>query len=203
MSATPLFLDDMVALQAALRLSALREEDDAVAILEQGLRAARVRFYQRLGTNTVDTILDTTYIEDPRTTSELKRYVGNLCEVELVRLQLMDRLPLLFMDASGAAREAFNNEGAFRSIDRQTLEVARARITSQVENWLAFMAGEVALGDGELAQVYTQTKSNPTPILGGTPFIGVDQSSATPYGLDPGEFDGNFMPDDDEIGGVL
>jgi hypothetical protein len=182
-------MEDIAAVQAALRLTDLREGTDAIAILEQGIRMARVRFYTRLGASTVQAILDTDYAEDPTTEDEMKRFVGNLCEVELVRLQLMDRMPLLFMDASGAARETYNNEGAFRSMDRDTLMAARLRIEAQVEEWLSLMAGDVVLGE-EAAQAYTQQNVCPKPVLGATVFIG----EAT---INPGTFDGNFIADDE------
>lgn len=201
MTVVPLFLDDLAAVQTALRLTDLREGSDAVAIVEQGVRSARVRFYQRLGPTAIATILETDYTEAPETTEEVKRMVGRLCEVELVRLELLDRMPVIFMDASGSAREAFNSEGAFRSMDPDTLAAIRARVEAQVENWLAFLAGEIALGEGELVQAYTQQSPCPKPILGISPFLGADGTSQ-PFGLDPGTFDGNFVSDDD-LGNVL
>lgn len=196
MSATPLFVEDLAAVLSALRLTDLREGSDAVVIVEQALRAARVRFYQRLGPTTVQAIVETDYVEDPTTGAEMKRYVGNLCEVELVRLQLLDRMPVIFMDASGSAREAFNNEGAFRSMDPAALAQIRQRIEAQVENWFAVMAGEIELGDDEQVQAYTQQATCPKPILGASPFLGPDGASQ-PFGLQPGSFDGNFVADDE------
>lgn len=196
MSVVPLFLDEVADVQAALRLTDVREGTDAVTIIEQGIRSARVRFYQRLGPTTVATILETDYTDAPETTEEMKRMVGRLCEVEMVRLELLDRMPVIFMDASGSAREAFNSEGAFRSMDQETLAAIRARIEAQIENWLAILVGEIDLGDGELVQAYTQEKPDPTPILGISPFLGADGTSQ-PFGLDPGTFDGNFVSDDD------
>jgi len=189
---TPLFMEDLAAIQSALRLTDLREGSDAVSILEQGVRMARVRFFQRLGASTVQDILDTDNVEDPTTDDEMKRFVGNLCEVELVRLQLLDRMPVIFMDASGVARETYNNEGAFRSMDRDTLLDIRQRIEAQVENWLALMAGEIVLGDDEAVQAYTQQPVDPLPILGQTAFLGPDGASL-PFSLNPGTFDGNFV----------
>ena len=194
MTAEPLFLDSMDALLAALRLTDVRSPD-ARAIVEQGVRMARVRFYQRLGASTIQAILETDNVEDPTTDDEMKRFVGNLCEAELVRLQLVDRLPVVFMDASGHAREAYNNEGAFRSMDRETLLDIRQRIEAQVENWLALMAGEIELGDDEAVQAYTQQDVDPKPVLGMSTFIGADQE--VPFSLNPGEFDGNFILDDE------
>ncbi len=196
MSPTPLFVDDMAGIQSALRLTDLRVGTDAVTILEQGVRMARVRFYQRLGASTVQAILETDYVEDPTTEDEMKRFVGNLCEVEMVRLQLLDRMPVLFMDASGVARETYNNEGAFRSMDRTTLLDIRQRIEAQIENWLALMAGEIELGDDEAVQAYTQQAVDPLPILGQTVFLGPDGASL-PFSLNPGTFDGNFVGGDD------
>lgn len=189
-------MEDLAAVQAALRLTDLREGSDAVSILEQGVRTARVRFYQRLGASTVTAILDTTYTDAPENAEEMKRFVGNLCEVELVRLSLMDRLPIIYMDASGAAREVYNNEGAFRSMDPEILAQARQRIEAQIENWLALMAGEIDLGDDEAVQAYTQQDVSPKPILGATPWLGPDGQSQ-PFSTDPGTFDGNFIVDDD------
>lgn len=196
MTLTPLFMEDLAAIQSALRLTDLREGSDAISILEQGVRMARVRFYQRLGADTVQDILDTDNVEDPTTDDEMKRFVGNLCEVELVRLQLLDRMPVIFMDASGVARETYNNEGAFRSMDRETLLDIRQRIEAQIENWLALMAGEIELGDDEAVQAYTQQPVDPLPVLGQTVFIGSD-GNTLPFSLNPGTFDGNFVGDDD------
>lgn len=196
MSVVPLFLDDVAAVQSALRLTDLREGSDAVVILEQGIRSARVRFYQRLGPTTVATILETDYTDAPENTEEMKRMVGRLCEVELVRLELLDRMPVIFMDASGSAREVFNTEAAFRSMDPALLAQMRSRIEAQIENWLAFLAGEIDLGSGELVQAYTQQPQCPKPVLGLSPFLGADGTSQ-PFGLDPGLFDGNFVSDDD------
>lgn len=192
----PLFNDDLAAVLTALRLTALREDSDAVSIVEQAVRAARVRFYQALGPTTVQTIVETDYTDAPTTAADMKRFVGRLCEVELVRLQLMDRMPMIFMDASGSAREAFNTEGAFRSMDPQILAEARLRIEAQIDNWLAVMAGDVELGDGEQVQAFTQESPCPKPILGASPFLGADGTSQ-PFGLDPGEFDGNFIAGDE------
>lgn len=197
---TPLFNDDLAAVLTALRLSALREDSDAVVIVEQALRAARVRFYQVLGPSTVQTIVETDYDDAPTTAAEMKRFVGHLCEIELVRLQLMDRMPMIFMDASGSAREAFNSEGAFRSMDPAILAQARQRIEAQIENWLAVMNGDIELGDDEQVQAYTQEDVCPKPVLGASPFLGAD-GIAQPFGLKPGTFDGNFIsnePDEDE-----
>lgn len=202
MTVTPLFLEDMAAVQTALRLTDLREGSDAVSILEQGVRAARVRFYQRLGPSTVAAILETVYTEAPEDADEMKRMIGNLCEVELVRLHLLDRMPVIFMDASGSAREAFNNEGAFRSMDPDTLAQIRVRIEAQIENWLAVLAGEIELGEGEQVQAYTQQAPCPKPILGSSPFLGADGTSQ-PFGLEPGTFDGNFIESPDRIEGEL
>ena len=194
MTATPLFLDDQAAVQAALRLTDLREGTDAIVIVAQGLRMARVRFYTRLGADVVQAIVETDYVEDPTTEDQMKRFVAHLCEVELVRLQLMDRMPVLFMDSSGATRETYNNEGAFRSMDPEALAAARLRIEAQVEEWLGLMAGEVVLGS-EGAQVYTQTDVVPKPVLGASLFLGADGTSI-PFAIDPGQFDGNFIADD-------
>ena len=192
----PLFLEDMAALQAALRLTDVRPESNALSILEQALRMARVRFYQRLGTSTVQDILDTDYVEDPTTDDEMKRFVANLCEIELVRLQLLDRMPVIFMDAGGQTREMYQNEGTFRSMDPQTLADIRQRIEAQIENWLALMAGEIELGDDEAVQAYTQTDVCPKPILGSSAFLGADGTSI-PFAINPGQFDGNFIADDE------
>ncbi len=124
----------------------------------------------------------------------MKRFVAHLCEVELVRLQLMDRMPVLFMDSSGATRETYNNEGAFRSMDPEALAAARLRIEAQVEEWLSLMAGDIVLGTEE-AQAYTQTDVEPKPVLGQSLFIGADGTSI-PFALDPGTFDGNFIADE-------
>lgn len=194
MTITPLFVDDLAAIQTALRLTDLREGSDAVSILEQGVRMARVRFYQRLGPVRVAEILETVYTDAPINSEETLRMVANLCEVEIVRLELLDRMPVIFMDASGSAREAFNTEGAFRSMDRESLKLIRARIETQIDNWMALLAEEIELGEGEAAQVYTQEAPCPRPILGATPFL---TPTGEPLDTLPGSFDGNFIADDE------
>lgn len=166
--ADPLFAQDVAAVKAALRLSGVAPDSDAHAMIEDSLSHVRAGFYQRLGGPRVATIKALPIVDNPTTDNEVLRSISVLCEVKWTQMVLLDKLPIIFMDASGGDQEFINQEGTFRSILPARLEAARARAEEQVEEWLAILAGDVAIGDGADVRLHTQSDQTPRVFPSGT-----------------------------------
>lgn len=191
MAIAPLFLEDMTTLLGRLRLSAVTG-GDALNIVGDAVMQVRVNVYARLGVARVDEIVAYGSEEDPEDHDEVMRSIAEVMEVTWVRLLLLDRLPALWMDQSGGDRETFNQEGTFRSLDSPNAqEKLRARLQLQVDEWMAILAGDIALGDAPPVNAWTSDKPDPLPVLGDTPFI--NQPLGDGEKFIPGDFDGNFI----------
>lgn len=190
MAVAPLFVASMSVLQQRLRLSSIDSGADAQDILEDAVAQVRVGFYMRLGTTRTAQLVALSSSDNPTTNDAILRKIAEVAEVTWVRVILMDRLPMLWMDQSGGQNEVYNQEGAFRSMDPVGLRQTLVRMREQLDDWMAFLAGEVELGD-DTPNVWTSSKPDPLPILGETPFI------KNPLGdgetMVPGDFDGNFI----------
>lgn len=168
MATAPLFVADLATLKAELRLSGVPSGADSDAIVQGACRIARARFYSVLGLARVGAILLWSHSDSPTTENEILRSIAEECEVAMVRCVLMDRLPNLFMDNSGGGLEFLNQEGAFRSTPRGDLDGQRQRCQVQIEEWLALLAGDVALGEGADVQIATQDRQSPSGYPGGS-----------------------------------
>lgn len=156
MPSAPLFVADLATLKSRLRLSGLPSGGDGEALYDEALQRVRVGFYRRLGVARVDEILAITYEPDASTTEEVLRSVANSAEVKWTYLMLLDLMPSLFMDASGATEEIWNTEGAFRQGRPPAARIEQLKTDLELD--LAFLAGEDAGGS-----VITSTNIDPDP----------------------------------------
>lgn len=161
MAPSPLFVSNLESLQKQLRLSGIVEGTDAFAMLEAALLQARAGFYTRLGDARVAALVAITPVSAPATKNQILRSVAEMCEALWVRCILLDRLPVLFMDAAGGDQEFINQEGTFRSISPERLNQERSRNLEQIEEWLALLAGDLDLGDAPAVQITQQTGQLP------------------------------------------
>lgn len=161
MATNPVFNADLAAVKAALRLSGTVEGTDAHSMLEQALLTVRTGFYSRLGTARMAALLAISPVEMPTTNDQVLRRIADHCEIEWVRMHLLDRLPVTFMDNSGGDLEFINQEGTFRSIGPDRLDRLRGRLATQVEEWLALLSGDVEIGNAPNVQVHTQSDQEP------------------------------------------
>ena len=93
----PLFLADLDAMKAELRLSGVPATgEDANVILEDVLLQVRTAFYRRLGITRVGQIVAfATNYTNPTTNDELLRAVAKSTEVKMTWCKLAERLPQL------------------------------------------------------------------------------------------------------------
>lgn len=161
MATNPVFNTDLAAVKAQLRLSGIVEGSDAHAMLEAALLQVRTGFYARLGGARMTALLAISPVESPSTDDQILRRIADLCEALWVRCILLDKLPVTFMDNAGGDLEFINQEGTFRSITPERLDRERQRCQLQIEEWLALLAGDVAIGDAPSVQIHTQSDQSP------------------------------------------
>lgn len=161
MATNPVFNSDLAAVKAQLRLSGIAAGSDAQVMLEAALLQVRAGFYSRLGSTRMTALLAMTSVAAPTTNDQILRSIANLCEVLWVRCILLDKLPIVFMDNSGGDVEFLNQEGTFRSITPERLDAERQRCSTQIEEWLALLAGETSIGNAPDVQVHTQADQEP------------------------------------------
>ena len=174
MAPNPLFVPDLTTLKAELRLTGVAENTDAQTILESAVLQVRAGFYSRIPAARMTFLLAITPAAEPSTNDQILRAIGSLCEALWVRYVLLGKLPMLFMDNSGGDQEFVNQEGIFRSITPERLDRQKQADLTQIEEWLALLAGDVELGDAPLTQVHIQSDQLPRVFPLGT-LIGENQ----------------------------
>jgi hypothetical protein len=160
MPATPLFITDLDTLKAQLRLSAL-DTGDAAAVLDAVVGEVRLGFNDELGISRVAEIVALTSVEAPATEDELTRFRAENVELLWTRVILMRRLPTFFVQGSGQARKAWNEEGITGGSDDTNLRREIRSLEQQVRDGLARLESEVA---GEVnATVILPDETPPRP----------------------------------------
>lgn len=184
MAISPLFVSDADTLKAALRLSSVEDEDAAQPIFERGMQYARSAIYRRLGTTVANQWAAVAYVENPTTEQGILRTAATLLEVELVFVYLLENLPNFFMDDSGGIRQAWNEEGAFRSFDSEARAELKKNKLNQIEEYFDLLSETDELGNDEQIKVYTgENETDPKPTPGASALYLPDDGS---------RFDGNF-----------
>jgi len=164
--ATPLFIASSALLQQKLRLSGV--DGDALAIFEDCLEAVRIGLYDALPNGRVDQIKATAYAEGGTTADQLMRARANRAEVTWMRLLLLRRLPLLFLDASDKTREEWNQEGLTREAGKEA-DKEIARLEAELGDLLTDLLGD-AQPDTSTINVYVGEPCRPVPRPGDTAF---------------------------------
>lgn len=179
----PLFLEDLAAMQSALRLSGVPDSvgEDANTIIGNALLTVRTGFYRRLGGTRVGQLVAITHADDPETDDEILRGIAETTEVNWTFVVLMDRLPMLWMDDSGGAWQQFNEQGTFRKMSRRDMEDLRKRMMEEIEANLDLLAGLTTAGDEGINVGTYGNEDCPRPRLGDTSFpptLPVDENIA-------------------------
>lgn len=128
MAVQPVFMPDRASLLARVRLG----EDDAPAgVVDQAMEEVRLWLYNAnygLGRTLIASLLTLPTVENPSTEDEITRATANTLEVLLVKRELLQALPTLFMDAGGT-HEAWNQEQFTRQADvRSQVDALNAKI---------------------------------------------------------------------------
>ena len=119
MAATPLFLRNRDDLLSRLRLSNVADTD-AQSVIDEAITESRLAFYETLGSARVSQIKAMALKDTPDTDDERTRALAAVVESKICRRRLMMTLPTLFMDNSGDARAAWNDEGFLRANKART-----------------------------------------------------------------------------------
>lgn len=152
MSVTPLFISDMPTLKKRLRLSGAAQ-GDALAIIDSATETARVLIFDSLGASRVNVLLGKPYTENAVTTDGIQRIKANNLELLIIRRDLLRRMPVLFMDSSGAKRESWNDEGFTRRAEQRELQAEITRLDQEIVDALTDLA--------------TDSVSSPSTVQGG------------------------------------
>lgn len=161
MAVEPLFVADMDTLKSRLRLSGA-VKTDATAQIDQAVEDVRVGFYddvQGLGVARVTALLAISYTENAATAEALQRTRANNLEVTWVRLLLMRRMPTLFMDASGATLDAWNEEPLTHGHSRVDKEIAR--LEAEVSEGLSYLSADDDEGIGDMITMVFEPEETP------------------------------------------
>lgn len=181
MAVSPLFVADTDTLQAHLRLSGLKGSSDGEAIFLRATSAARVYLYQRLGMSIVSEMVAQAEVDAPTSLVQIRRTACSLVEVELVRQELLDLMPVMVGDASGDAQQVYNDEGVWRSVTPEEKADILARSKARVEELLELILNEDELGDDRQIRAFDGSRASDTRRFpGGSAYPGI------------GAFPGNF-----------
>lgn len=163
----PLFLADLNAMKAELRLSGVPATgEDANVILEDVLLQVRTQFYRRLGITRVGQIVAfATNYTNPTTNDELLRAVAKSTEVKMAWCKLAERLPQLWMDDSGGAWQQFNEQGTFRKMGLRERVDQCERYAAEIEEAMQLLAGDESFGDSTSIQATTFSPTYPAKLL--------------------------------------
>lgn len=166
--ADPVFVSSLAVMKQSLRLSGVPTGSDADVMVQSALMQVRAGFYSRLGLARVAALVAISSVANPTTNDGILRGIAEETEVMWTRCLLLDRLPLQFMDSSGAEQEILNQEGTTRSMSAEVLREQKLACKAQIEEWLDILSGDVELGDVGSGRVHTQGDQTPRMFPNGT-----------------------------------
>ena len=148
MPVLPLFVVDMKTLRDRLRLGGISVTSNAFAILEKAVEDVRVFLFDAdrgLGEAKVLALRAVTFVENTLLPAELERTKANNLEIMWVRLLLLRRMPLFFMDASAVTHEAWNEE-PFTRMSRRDIEAEIKRLEAEILQVIGSLSGVSSAG---------------------------------------------------------
>jgi len=163
----PLFVADLDTLKKSVRLSGVPgSREDTLAILNEAILKARLDFNRRLGAQRVAQLSAIAFVDNPVSGDEVLRALANQVETNIVYVQLLRKLPNLFMDASGAAQRIWNEEAPFRERGPTTLDKEIHRLENQIEEDMEILSAEESVPDETSIKTFDGTRLTPAPRPG-------------------------------------
>ena len=132
----PLFLSDFDELLVALRLDGLIGDTNVASeerMVEEALRRARLGIVKRLGLDAVSDLQAIPFEANPSTNDEYRRMSANSMEILWTKKILLCDFNVFFLESSGDAREAFNEEGLLRNMTPEKVKELIACVSGQLE----------------------------------------------------------------------
>lgn len=193
MAVAPLFVADMDTLKLNLRLQGLKTGSEGESILIRATSAARVYLFQRLGPSIVTAMLALNpEVENPTTADEIRRKACSLAEVEIVRCDLLDLMPVMVGDASGDAQQVYNDEGVWRQVTPEERVDILARCRARVEELIELILSEDELGEDLSVRIYDGSRAADTVRYpAGTSFPAI--------GIFPGNFEEGYHAGNEQV----
>jgi hypothetical protein len=165
----PLFVADLATIKARLRLTGVpAASTDTHAIIDECLLRTRLTFVRRLGTARINKIRAITYTEDPLTDDGVIRALANTTEINMVRCELMQRLPIAFMDASADLDKRWNEDAPFREKGSNDLRKQITDLQNSIEEDMQMLAGEEELAEESTIQIFDGVSDLVSPRPGDT-----------------------------------
>lgn len=162
--ANPLFIASTAALKAQLRLSGTAQPD-GLAMINTAMLEARLYLFRLLGQTLISTLQGYVFTEDATTAEDFARLKANMCELALVRQHLLRTMPVLFMDSSGAKREAWNDEGFTRRAQQSEVAAEIERLQLDIDQWIAELVAADGVVQGDVQGGVMETLETTLPPL--------------------------------------
>lgn len=163
MTVSPYFVADQATLKSLLRLTGAASPDLA-SILDEATRQAMQDMYRRLGASRLAEIKSTGFVDSPATEAQFVRSVANSTEVLIVKLHLLDSLPIRFLDGTGDAHQTWNDEAPFRDLSAEAKEKEIERLTAQIESNFGMLEGDEDIGEPSVQGFLLEPDTAPPPM---------------------------------------
>jgi hypothetical protein len=157
----PTFVISTEELRKRLRLGQINADGDAGAIFDDAMRAVSMDFRRRLTNARVIALQAMASSDSPATDDELLRMTAEVCEVRMIRRELLRRLPSIFVDGGGASQQTWNEEGFTRNAGETDLSAEIERLTLEIDEAFDLLAGKVDVGEEEVNNFAVIGTDNP------------------------------------------
>lgn len=116
-------------------------------MVSDAVQKARLAFYDRLGTSRVGAISGYDRESPPTTANGLVRAKAEMCELLLIRRDLLRSMPTFLLDPT-ASREVWNEEGLLRGRSTKEVQAEIESLTVEIEGYLASLGGDTDSAGG-------------------------------------------------------
>lgn len=144
-SITPLFMD-LERLSSSLRLGSDISQASSV-LLEDAVKKARLQFYSALGASRMAELRALSLVADPVTPEQQSRLTAEMCEIVMVRRDLLMTMPTFTMDPH-TQQEVWNEDGLVRKMTRKERDESIVRLDQEIAAYLTALdtSGAAAAG---------------------------------------------------------
>ena len=164
----PLFVATRNLLLERLRLKGA-SSTAAQAIVDEAIESVRVDLYSKLSKAIVDEILAITYVPNPTTTDGIRRARANRLETLMVKVYLLRRMPVLFIDTTDKDDEIWNEEGLTRHLSPEAIEAAVNALQTTIDLDLGVVLGTEDSNEVQIATLEPETTFVPGDTIRNTP----------------------------------
>lgn len=140
--ADPLFLTDRDELLARMRLANLCSDAGGQEVVNRAIISSRSSLKRLLGLSTIDTLLATSYTDNPTTEAEYDRMEASLLECALVHKQLLLLMPQMAVESNGGGLEILEEEGMMRMVSKSDVAVLIQQLEEQIAEMVDSLVGD-------------------------------------------------------------